>query len=249
MSLIVDPANRQRTGDHRHWCWPPTDPIPEPWSRLAEIWWRLSVGAGVLSIIGGLVGLLAPQWIYGRETSALADAATAQDIVGVVVVAPLLLILGVRAVRGSFRSWLCWLGCLSFTAYNYLIYAFSIHFGPLFMVWVAVLALSLFALIGGLTTLPRSEALAQFAQAPVRFTGWFLIAVAVLFGLLWLSQIVPELLTGQPSSSAAEWNLPTNPVHVLDLAFFLPAVRHHRRLAVTSPLVRLGHRCRPAGFP
>ena len=27
-----------------------------------------------------------------------------------------------------------------------------------------------------------------------------------------------------PSRSASAWNVPTNPVHVLDLAFFLPAV-------------------------
>jgi hypothetical protein len=34
---------------------------------------------------------------------------------------------------------------------------------------------------------------------------------------------VPALLTGDPSRSAGEWNLPTNPVHVLDLGLFLPA--------------------------
>lgn len=48
--------------------------------------------------------------------------------------------------------------------------------------------------------------------------------MAVLFGLLWLGEIVPDLLAGRPSSSASEWAVPSNPVHVLDLAFFLPAV-------------------------
>jgi hypothetical protein len=43
------------------------------------------------------------------------------------------------------------------------------------------------------------------------------------FTLLWLSQIVPDLLAHRPSTSASQWNVPTNPVHVLDLAFFLPA--------------------------
>jgi hypothetical protein len=54
--------------------------------------------------------------------------------------------------------------------------------------------------------------------------AWFLIGVATLFALLWLSEIVPNLLAGDPSRSARDWNVPTNPVHVLDLAFFLPAV-------------------------
>jgi len=191
---------------------------------LPRIWWRLSLGAAALSIVGSIVALLRPRWIYGSETPALADAATAQDIVGLVLVAPLLLVLGVRAVRGGFRSWLCWLGCLSFTAYNYLIYTFSVHFGPLFLVWVAVLSLSLFALIGGLPALSPSVAVARLAFVPVRLPGWYLIAVSALFSLLWLSQIVADLLAARTSSSAAEWAVPTNPVHVLDLAFFLPAV-------------------------
>jgi hypothetical protein len=54
--------------------------------------------------------------------------------------------------------------------------------------------------------------------------AWFLILLATLFTLLWLSEIVPDLLAGDPSRSASDWNVPTNPVHVLDLAFFLPAV-------------------------
>ena len=49
------------------------------------------------------------------------------------------------------------------------------------------------------------------------------MGAALLFALLWLSEIVPDMLAGRPSTSAALWLVPTNPVHVLDLAFFLPA--------------------------
>lgn len=55
-------------------------------------------------------------------------------------------------------------------------------------------------------------------------TAVFLIVVAAIFALLWLSEIVPDLLAGKPSRSANDWRIPTNPVHVLDLSFFLPAV-------------------------
>ena len=44
--------------------------------------------------------------------------------------------------------------------------------------------------------------------------AWFLIVVGMLFGLLRLSEIVPDLLAGAPSRSASAWNVPTNPVHV-----------------------------------
>jgi hypothetical protein len=209
--------------------------LPGEDQHLPRVWAGLSAGAALLAIAGSVVGLLASGHVYSRETSALSNAAAAQDLVNLVLVSPLLLVLAVRAYRGSLRSWMCWLGCLAFTVYNYAIYAFSIHFGPLFLVWIMVLGLSLFALIGGVTALDPSALSARFAGRPVRLPGWFLIVVAVLFALLWLSEIVPDLLAGRPSTSATEWNVPTNPVHVLDLAFFLPA-------ACLSGVLLLRHR-------
>jgi hypothetical protein len=50
--------------------------------------------------------------------------------------------------------------------YNYAIYAFSVHFGPLFLVWVAVLGLALFALIGGLTALRTSFEVPSLLTVP-----------------------------------------------------------------------------------
>ncbi|WP_328326047.1 hypothetical protein OHA70_37080 [Kribbella sp. NBC_00382] len=165
----------------------------------------------------------APSRIYGQETTVLADASTAQDIVNLVLVAPLMAVLGVRASRGSPRAYLCWLGFVAFTVYNYAIYAFSIHFGPMFPLWVAVLGLSLFALIGGLSTLDTAAVKEQFRDRAEPLPAWFLIVVAAAFAILWLSEIVPNLLAGDPLASATEWRVPTNPVHILDLAFFLPA--------------------------
>ena len=46
-----------------------------------------------------IVGLLAPNSLYGKETSTLADAATAQDLVGLVIVGPLLLVM-LRSASG-----------------------------------------------------------------------------------------------------------------------------------------------------
>src|SRR3954451_6291617 len=216
---------------------------------------QLSAAAALLAILGSVVGLLAPDSVYGRETPALQNAAIAQDLVNLVLVGPLLLVLALRAHRGSLRSWLCWLGCLLFTVYNYAIYAFSIHFGPLFLVWTSVLGLSLFALIGGLAALDPAALTARFTGIGLRLSGWFLIAVSAVFALLWLSKIIPDLLAGRLSSSATEWNVPANPVHVLDLAFFLPAacltgvlvLRHHWLGYGTAvgQLIWLGLTCLP----
>lgn len=201
----------------------PTDsraPAPQ-W--LPSLWMWLAAAAALLAATGSVVGLSSSANVYGKETASLADQAAAQDLVNLLLVAPLLLVLGWRAHRGHLGAYLGWLGCLGFTVYNYAIYAFSIHFGPLFLVWVGVLGLSIFALLGSLATVDTSAIQARFAARPLRWPGWFLIVAAALFSLLWLSEILPDLLAQRPSRSASQWNVPTNPVHVLDLAFFLPA--------------------------
>ena len=201
-------------------------PIAETESevRLGRLWLWLSSTAALLAAAGSVVGLAAADRVYGQETDTLADQAAAQDVVGLTIVAPLLGVLGVGAARGSLRAYLGWSGCLAFTAYNYAIYTVSIQFGPLFLVWVAVLGLSVFALVGGLSTLPAATVKTRFAARALMLPAWFVIAVGGLFALLWLSEIVPDLLAGDPSRSATDWDVPTNPVHILDLALFLPAV-------------------------
>ena len=170
------------------------------------------------------MGLLDPARVFGKETATLFEASIAQDLVNLFFVAPLTVILSFLSVRGSLRSWLCLVGVLGFTAYNYAIYAFSIHFGMLFPVWVTVLGLSSYTVAGSLTGLRTVVSPPQFGRVSVRLPGWFLMATAALFALLWLREIVSDLLVGRPSTSAITWNVPTNPVHVLDLAIFLPGV-------------------------
>jgi len=93
-----------------------------------------------------------------------------------------------------------------------------------FLVWVAVLGLSLSALLGALATADTSAITRRLAGQVMTGTAWFLTVVGALLASLWLSEMVPDSLSGEPSRSATDWNVPTNPVHVLDLAFFLPAV-------------------------
>lgn len=226
------------------------EPRTKSSNRLPPLWARLSAATALLAAAGSVVGLLEPELIYGRETPALFNAAIAQDVVNLFLVAPLTLVLAVRASQGSRLSWLCLIGFLAFTAYNYAIYTFSIHFGPLFLVWVAVLGMSVFAAAGSLAGLRRQDQGAGSVSPAARLPAWFLITLAVVFALLWLSEIVPDLLAGRPSTSATTWDVPTNPVHVLDLALFLPAVcasgvlllRRHRIGYVSAPgsLIFLG---------
>lgn len=188
-----------------------------------SLWLWLSVGAALLAIAGSIIALSVPS-IYASLTPAFLPQALAQDIANLAIVSPAWLILAVLALRGSLRAYLLWLGVLTFTVYNYVIYAFSVPFGPLFLLWVAVLGLSLYALIGGLTAMDHKAVESAFtSRGAITVIAWFLIVTALLFGFLWLSEDVPALLSGSRPQSVVDMALPTNPVHILDLAFFLPA--------------------------
>ena len=186
-------------------------------------WLWLSVAGLVLAVTGSAVAL-SIRSIYAGLTPIFLPQALAQDLANLAIVSPAWLVLVVMALRGSVRAYLLWLGVLTFTVYNYVIYTFSIPFGPLFLVWVAVLGLCLYSLIGGLAVLDhKSIQLAYTSRTATRVVAWFLMVTGLLFALLWLSEDVPAVLSGTTPQAVLDMALPTNPVHILDLAFFLPA--------------------------
>lgn len=202
---------------------PPAPLVPRSPVRSAGPWLWVSVAAASIAAAGSVVALTGPGDVYGEETPAFVDQAVAQAVVDLAVVTPALVVAAWMARRGSLVAYPVWLGALSFTVYNHVIYTLSVHAGPLFLPWVAVLGLSLYALIGGLASVDPRIVRARFVRPHRRTAGWFLIVVAALFSALWLKDIVPAILSGDVPDSARERGLPSNPAHVLDLVVYLPA--------------------------
>jgi hypothetical protein len=190
----------------------------------ARPWLLLSILAAALAMAGSVITLLS-QRLYDELTAAFLPQALAQDLVNLLVVSPAMIVLALLALRGSSPAFLLWLGTLLFTVYNYVIYTIGIPFGPLFLLWVGVLALSIFALLGGAACINRDELLVTYRSGrAAQVSAWALIVIALMFGALWLSEDVPALLSGTTPQSLVDQGMITNPVHVLDLGFFLPAV-------------------------
>ncbi len=194
---------------------PPAGIVRTPW------WLWLSVPIALLGVSGSVAGILVDR-IYANETVGWQTQAIGQDIANLVVL-PVLLVLAVAAARGSVRALLAWAGTVVYAAYTYVIYAFAVHFGPLFLLYVAVLGLAVWALIGFLASIDIARVPTSPPGRLNRFVSAFLIVLAVGFALLWLSQDLPAILDGTPPKQLRDAGLLTNPVHVLDLALFLPA--------------------------
>jgi hypothetical protein len=188
----------------------------------ANIWLWLTAPIAVLLAIAAGGGLFI-SGLY-RDTPYFAAQAEGQDLVSLAVVLPTLIISAILAARGFRRARLVWLGGLIYLVYTYAIAAFEVRFNALFLVYVALLGCSLYALIGGFVTTDMAWIKSGFTgKTPVKAVSIYLAVLAVLFYFLWLSEIVPALTAGKVPQSVQENGTPTNAVHVLDMAWILPA--------------------------
>jgi hypothetical protein len=163
--------------------------------------------------------------IFRGDDATLVAQIVGFDAVTLAVALPALVASAILAGRGSARARLVWLGALAYVLYTYAIYAFHVRFNPLFLVYVALLGLSLYALIGGLATTDFAALRARFARGtPVKALSAFLAAVTALFAVVSLREIVPALLAGGVPPSVADTGTPTGSPHILDLAWMLPAL-------------------------
>ncbi|HXZ04187.1 MAG TPA: hypothetical protein VEH81_05095 [Ktedonobacteraceae bacterium] len=183
----------------------------------------LSVLLVFLVLIASSAGLFL-KGTYARETTSYALQSVGQDIENIVAAATLLLAV-YFASKGSLKAFLVWMGVLLALIYSYVIYAFAVHFNSLFLVYVAILGLSFYTLVGSLMHLRLEDLQPCFvANTKARLVSVFLLVIAILFYLQWLSEDIPALLAGKVPQSVVENGLLTNPVHVLDMGLLLPAM-------------------------
>ena len=195
----------------------------------------LSVLAAVLAACTSLAGILWPG-AYARETAAWAVQGVGQDVANLPVVVVTLGCAALLRRRASFAALSVWLGCLLYFVYAFAIYAFAVHFTALFPGYVAVLGLSFHAVGATLGGLDVAAVTAPLRNRPgTQAASALLVAIGVLFAAMWLVEDLPHALGNTPPASLTETALWTNPVHVLDLAFVLPA------MIATGVLLRRGH--------
>jgi hypothetical protein len=177
----------------------------------------------LVSLIVGvsLAGLLHSEIYKGSSANWLAQT-IGQDAIDLLLVAPILLVSGLFAYRANAIALKLWVGVLLYVVYTFLIYCFSVRFNILFIPYCLILGLSFYALLAFFTGQKPGVTQANNDRL-LKITGIYFITIAVLFYALWLMEIIPATLRNETPSSTVEAGLYTNPVHVIDLALFLPA--------------------------
>ena len=157
----------------------------------------------LLTAVAAAAGILYPEALY--PAGDLRDGFLANDILTLLVGLPVLLIAVWLAWRGSLLGLLIWPGAILYSLYNYLAYLFGMPFSGLFPLYLAIVALGLYALIALVSSVDGTAVRAQLnGHVPERLAGALLLLAGLIFGLRAL-----VLLVGHASGRA--------PVPVADL--------------------------------
>ncbi len=145
------------------------------------------------------------------------------DTVTLFLAVPILVVALIFSQRGSLKAKLVWMGMLDYMLYNYAFYLFGTAFNEFFLIYVVLFGLSIFALIFGLTNLDVNRISQQLRErTPVKWIGGYFLFVAFGLSVVYLSQSIGFIFTGQlPSIVIASGNI-TNLVFALDLTLLVP---------------------------
>lgn len=161
------------------------------------------------------------QGLYYYDTVSSAAQMQANDLITLIVGLPLLAISTWLAFRGSLRGRLLLTGTLGFFLYTYLSMATLTAYNELFLVYVALFTLGLYAFILSMMSIDLASLPAHFSEKLPR--GWIaalMFAVGGFLALAWLGRILTPLMQGV---DPALENTTTLVIQFMDLSLIAPA--------------------------
>lgn len=164
---------------------------------------RLSWVAVFLMALQAALGLAFPQ-VY-RDVAWIKATWFANDLVTLVIGAPLLAASLVFVRRGSLRAQLLWPGMLAFSVYNYLFYLTGAELNGFFPLFVSVEVISAAAFILVLAGMDVDAIVARFsARTPVRTVAAYLAFTGAGLAIGWIAQWAAYIFAGIVPSAGAE---------------------------------------------
>lgn len=159
--------------------------------------------------------------LYYWDTLSSAAQMQANDLVALVLGVPLLLVGYFASTRGSLRGRLLLAGSLGFVLYTYLTMCVGAAFNALFLVYVALFSLSLWALVMSLMEVKIDELPSRFKESlPRKSIAALLIFAAAFLGLAWLGRIAAAM---KPGAVPELENATSMFIQAMDLGVVAPA--------------------------
>jgi len=144
----------------------------------------------------------------------------AQDYLTLLLAVQLLLIFGFRN-KSSLKQKIFLAGLTAYFLVTYFFYLCMGMYNECFLLYVIIAGSSFFGFIMQIQDLQKTNTNTWFGLERPAFAGWFLIANAILIGLMWLSMVIPPIMDGSLYPASLE-HYTTLIVQGLDLAILLP---------------------------
>jgi hypothetical protein len=158
--------------------------------------------------------------LYYWDTVSSAAQMQANDLVTLLLGLPLLAISFWLSQRSSLRGRLMLAGTLGFILYTYITMSFGAAYNQLFLVYVALFSLSLFAFIISMMTFDLQTLPVHFShKLPRRGIAALLFFAAAFLSLAWLGRIAPTLYQDQVPTLE---NTTSMFIQAMDLGIIVP---------------------------
>jgi hypothetical protein len=159
--------------------------------------------------------------LYRRDSVSAAAQAQAQDAVTLLVGIPLLVISLAWARKGAMGGKLLLAGTLAYFLYTYTSMTFLSFYNQLFLVYVALFSLSLFALVLAFQQVDVESLPDRFSdRLPVKWIAGFLFFLSFMLLFMWMGRIVPSLDGRTPPVGLEHYT--TLVIQALDLGIIIP---------------------------
>jgi hypothetical protein len=192
-------------------------PAPVPVARLR---WPgvLSAVIAVLMVFASLGGL----FLHGlyRDNTWSTAAFRGTDLATLLLAVPTLVVSLVLGHRGSDRARLVWLGALAYTVYNYAFYLFGTAFNDFFLLYAALVSLSLITVAGAAPAMLATHRVVPRVRA--RAVAVYMAVVGVMFAAMWTAEAVRYLASGTVPKVIGQSGIHTSIVFALDLTLIVP---------------------------
>jgi hypothetical protein len=170
-----------------------------------------------LALIAAGIGVF-NQDIYRKVISTdLLPGTVAQDII-TILAGLVLLYLSFMTKDGDIKKQIVAISLLAYLFYGYGIYVIERVYNPLYLLYMAIMAISFWSIAYGLAHL-KPDVLGRIkASKTVRYlSAGCLLFTAVLFYFLWAAQLLPLMRTGEKIEFFYS-------IFILDMVFVLPAI-------------------------
>jgi hypothetical protein len=156
----------------------------------------LSGVVALLAAAASLGGLLATR-LY-RDEALIRDAWIVNDAVTLLLVLPILLLAERRALAGSLRGRLVWLGALHYLVYNYCFYLLGATLNAFLLVYAAIVGLAGWSAGLVAADLDLRVVAAAFRAPPARRVAAWMLFVSVGLACTWTAQWLVALVRTTP---------------------------------------------------